>query len=332
MTMQSTHGIPLFIGIDGGGTHTRAAIVDGDGRLRAVGSAGGSNMQAAGIATARENIRSAVGRALAGLGGRADPAGAFLGMAGVVSADDRRRMLDLAREVVPARHIQIDHDIRAALAGGLAGEPGIALIAGTGSSCYGRTDDGRSWRAGGWGSMLDDSGGGHWIGLRGMMAITRAADERDQPTALTAPLMQALGIDDIDLMLHLAGSDGLRHGAIAALAPIVLDMAAAGDATARAILERGAAELGTMAATVARHLAMASDVPIVLIGGLTAHPLYSMMIRAAIAERLPGARLLPPLLPPALGAALLALSLGGIAATDAIIGRLRDGCAELDLP
>ncbi len=332
MTMQSASGAPLFIGIDGGGTHTRAAIVDGDGEVRAVGFGGGSNMQAAGIDGARESIRGAVDRALAELGESADLTGAFLGMAGVVSADDRRSMLGLAREVVPARYIEVDHDIRAALAGGLAGEPGMALIAGTGSSCYGRAADGRSWRAGGWGSLLDDSGGGHWIGLRGMMAITRAADERDPPTALTAPLMRALGIDDIDRMLHLAGSQGLRHGAIAALAPIVLDTAAAGDPTARTILERGAAELAAMAEAVARHLELGSDVAIVLTGGLTAHPLYSMMIRAAIAERLPGAHTISPMLPPVLGAALLALGLGGIAATAAIIDRLRDGYARLDLP
>lgn len=314
-----------FIGIDGGGTHTRAMLVDGSGRGLGLGMAGPSNHQAVGIENARTNILRSVNEAWNQAGMQMRPAAAaFLGIAGVASETDRTTIIDIARAMNLAANIGIDHDIRTALAGGLAGEEGIALIAGTGSACYGRRHDGRSWRAGGWGHLLDDAGSGYWMGVQGLAAITRAHDGRSRPTALTPLLVENLGITDMNDVLRLAGDDGLSRTDIAALAPLVLHAAKSEDETALAILERGARELGAMMQAVINALHWQNQqVRIVLVGGLTTDDFYREMIHSAITNLVPGVMFSEPLLSPVAGAVLLAMELAGRNPTSAVISALQ---------
>ncbi|MFN8497111.1 MAG: BadF/BadG/BcrA/BcrD ATPase family protein [Anaerolineae bacterium] len=324
----------LVIGVDGGGSTTRAALVDATGGVRGMGYAGPSNYDDVGVGPAEENIGRAVASAwhAAGLAFRPADA-AFFGMAGVVSDADRdtiRRMARLLDIAAPER-TAVDHDIRIALAGGLGGREGIALIVGTGSSCYGRRADGRAWRAGGWGYLLDDLGGGYYLGLQGLIALTRAADGRGAPTAITAPLLTALRLSDPQAVmrrLYHEGLDGSRSGMsraeIASLAPLVLTAAIAGDASARAIVEQGVDALALMVDTVARKLDFGGpSVPVTAVGGLAqSGPDFKMWLYAAIRRRAPHAEIVEPLLSPVLGAALLALELGGITPSDALIERM----------
>jgi N-acetylglucosamine kinase-like BadF-type ATPase len=299
----------IFLGIDGGGTHTRAVLVDGKGNILGNGIAGPSNFQAVGIDATKRNIRHAVEKAWGETRRSSVPcAAAFLGVAGVASEKDRERVATIARELDLAMKIDVDHDIRTALAGGLEGKPGIALIAGTGSSCYGRNADGKSWRAGGWGHLLDDVGSGYWLGVRGLMAITHAADGRGAATALTPQLVEILALHDMNDLLHLAGSDGLTRAEIAGLAPVVLDAARNGDNVAGEIVTQGAAELARMVAAVAHNLGWqkSTQVEMVMIGGLMENDYYAEKIRTAIVSQVPHAVIIPPIFPPVIGAAILA--------------------------
>lgn len=320
----------LALGIDGGATHTRAMLVDERGALAGYGVAGGSNVQSAGREEAARNLAAATRSALGNGDGQAFVArAAFLGMAGVVTHGDRAVVTAMASELELAGIIAVDHDIRTALAGGLAGRPGIALIAGTGSSCYGRTDAGRAWRAGGWGQLLDDAGGGYRLALDGLAAATRAFDGRGEATALLPELMAALGIDDLEELLRLSGTDGLRKDAIAALAPAVLATAAAGDVVAAAIVAHGARELALMVAAVAEHLEMSAP-EVIVTGGLTNDVHYRAAVHAAIGSRVPAARICEASLPPVAGAALLALEHAGVTRTDALIENLAHSASTLD--
>jgi glucosamine kinase len=212
----------LVIGIDGGGTNTRAALAAETGEVLGIGLAGPSNYDDVGVAIARRNIGAAVRQAWQQAGRKRRPAdAAFLGMAGVVSDDDRATIRQIAEQLrlAPPDRIGVDHDIRIALAGGLAGQPGIALIVGTGSSCYGRTADGRSWRAGGWGHLLDDFASGYYLGLQAMVAAVRAADGRSPQTRLLPLVMESLGLRDINELMRRLYYEGMSRAAIAALGP-----------------------------------------------------------------------------------------------------------------
>ncbi len=294
----------VVLGIDGGGTTTRAAIASPDGRVLGTGEGGASNYQAIGMERAVAGIRTAVDHACAAAGASVTPAAAFLAIAGVVSPTDRallRRAVD-GLELAP--RVAVDHDLSAALAGGLGGEPGIVLIAGTGSSCYGRRSDGEDWRAGGWGHLLDDDGGGYRIGLDALRAAVRAVDGRGPDTELRSRAIRAIDVDDPDEILH-AVHNRLQRSDIAALAPLVFASAAENDAVASTIVERGARALAAMVRAVAERLAF-EDVRVVTSGGLFTNLDYRERVRREVARHVPGALLVRPQRPPVEGACLLA--------------------------
>ena len=232
----------------------------------------------------------------------------FVGMGGISAPSDVevvRGMLN-GLDLNPAAVIGIDHDVRVALAGGTAGAPGIALIVGTGSSCYGRNAAGKSWRSGGWGYIMDDYGSGFYLGQQALEAVIRAYDGRGAATALTAPVLQALGLDDELGLMHSIYYPTLNFGGIAQLARIVVRVAEQ-DAVAYAIVERGCAELALMVKATADHLRLSGEFPVVPVGGLVSSGWYRERVAAAIAAAVPGALVSYPLVSPVVGAALLAL-------------------------
>ena len=207
-----------------------------------------------------------------------------------------------------------DHDLRIALAGALGGAPGIVIVAGTGSAAYGRTENGQSWQAGGWGWLIDDPGSGYWLGRRALRAIVHAHDGRGPKTALEPAVLQTLGLPSIDeLTDKLYGPDILGTAGISALAPLVTRAAEDGDPAAVAIVREGCAELVHMAAAAAEKLGWASgEFPVSAIGGVARSGNYFVStLESALAEVLPRAILRQPMLPPVLGAVYLALQKSG---------------------
>lgn len=305
----------FVLGIDGGGTNTRAALVAGSGHVLGLGIAGPSNPRVVGDDAARVQIREAIdlARQKAQLPDEAMPSAAFFGVAGVVSNTDRQELRAIASDLVPGAHVHVDHDLRIALAGALLGSPGIVLIAGTGSSCYGRTVDGSEWRSGGWGPLLDDLGSAYWLGLEALVAITRAADGRGPATSMIDPLLSQLGVEHVLDLLRF-GSDTDDRRRIAALAPLVLDAEESGDEIAHEIVRRGAEELARMVQAVAQRLGwITGSVPLVFSGGLAVRQAYRSGLELLLERRAPQVALVDAAAPPVIGAALLALeSLGPI--------------------
>lgn len=313
----------LFLGIDGGGTTTRAFLCDERGRLLGSGRGGVANHLHAGWPGATESLRQAAQEAFGAAGLSGGPCAAvFLGMAAAAADTTRQRWREIAFQLALAANpaaIGVDHDIRIALAGGLAGRPGIALIAGTGSSCYGRTTAGETWQAGGWGSILDDGGGGYWLGLRAVGAVIRGEDGRGPATALRERVLTRLHVATLrEIVTRLHEGTLLRHE-MARLAEDVFACAAAGDSAAQELLKRGADELAAMVRAVAEKLFAAGAPEVVLAGGTATAPEFAPVIAAAIAREAPRARVVAAELPPVAGAALLALGLGGVPTTPELV-------------
>ncbi len=310
-----------FLGIDGGGTKTLAAICDANGQVLGSGLSGPSNIDDVGLEAATANIAEAVrvARAVADC----DPqpfAGAFLGLAGVVSSRDRALVHGIARRLELSEQTGVDHDCRIALAGGLAGRSGAVLIVGTGSSCYGVNDAGDSWRSGGWGSLISDEGSGYFLGREGLIAGVRSIDGRGPTSSLAGALLRTLRVTQPDDLLHRLYVEGLTRTEIAALAPITLECAANGDGTALEIVERGSDLLAQCVAAVAHHLRL-ERFELVVVGGLYGESvLVQNMLQGTLLQRVPQCRIVSPELPPVLGACLLAM--GGIAPS-AVIAQLK---------
>lgn len=303
----------LFAGIDGGGSKTRVAVADEQGRVLGRGETGLANLHHAPEAEVRANLARALALALEPAGGKpADVVSVFLGMAGVTCEATAARFRGMTADIgLGAARFGIDHDIRIALAGGLMGRPGMALIVGTGSACYGRNAVEATWQTGGWGYLVSDEGSGYDLGRRAMMASVRMSDGRMATGLLRDVVFEFLEVRGVREILVRLYERGIERNEIASLAPRIVALAEAGDAVARGILESGAMELGAMVAANHRALATSETPEVVITGGLGSAPtLYRELIRGAIRGVLPGARLPEPALEPVLGAVLLALGPG----------------------
>ena len=314
----------LFLGVDGGGTKTQTAICDETGKILGVGQAGASGIDSVGAAGALVGIGEAVAAARTQANLPATPfAGAFFGMAGVVSAADREIVRDVARQLNLSDTIGVDHDIRISLAGGLSGRLGIALIAGTGSSCFGINDRGERWQSGGWGHLISDEGSSYWFGWNAIRLATGAYDGRWQ-TSLFQPVMQQLGITDMIDIHHRLYTQGISKAEIAAFAPLVFAAAAAGDTMANTLIDHGTRDLAQLVQAVAHHLGWATaSCEVTLTGGLwRAGDAVIAPFRGWLADLLPAAHITMPELPPVLGACILALQQAGVTVDATLLQRL----------
>jgi N-acetylmuramic acid 6-phosphate etherase len=303
----------LCLGVDGGGTHTVALLASRDGAVLGRGEAGPSNLHAVGAQRALQALDQAVAAAFAAAGlaregcARVPVAAACLGLAGCGREEERAVIRDWATGTHLADHVQVTTDVSLLLAAGTPGGWGVAVVAGTGSIAYGRSADGREARAGGWGPLLGDEGSGYSLALRALQAVARAADGRGPATLLQERLLSQLGLERPQQLIPWLSGGGDRT-AVAALAPLVLEAADAGDQVASGIAEEGARGLAFAAEAVARSLNMDTKaVPLALAGGVL---LTSACYRARLLQELGTQGVVPApvtLVPePARGALLLA--------------------------
>jgi len=306
----------VFLGVDGGGTSTRAILVNSTGNVLGRGESGPSNYHNVGIPSAIANIVEAAGcaRLTSGLSDVSVQA-AFLGCAGVKASVDIARMTSAAETagLAPAGEITVANDLHNALAGGLSGKPGIALISGTGTNCLGQDASGKSFMCGGWGWLLDDEGGGFGLALAAMKAAARAADGRSGKTSLLPSVLAFLGLSEPNELLARLYVDKWTPDELAGFAPVVIRCANDGDASANRILKEGAAALGKLVAGAARALDFPDRPDVVLLGGCVRSGFpYQPLAEEAILKACPGARIADPEHSPVHGAALNALRSGGI--------------------
>ena len=300
----------LFLGVDGGQSGTTALIGDENGRVIGEGHAGPCNHARTG--DGRRKFLAAVGESVvraAAVFGEASPifAAACLGLSG--GPDDKDT---LAREAVRAEHYLITHDAAIALAGATAGEPGMVVIAGTGSIAFGRNAAGKTARAGGWGYMFGDEGGAFDLVRQALRAVLRNEEGWGTRTVLREALLEATGARDADDLLHRFYTDEYPRDRVSALARLVDDAARAGDSVASDILGSAAQALGTIAAAVRRQLfTLESDVDIRYSGGVFASEHLLARFRMLV-ELEDGNRVSAPQYGPAAGALLEAYRIGGV--------------------
>ncbi len=242
----------FFLGVDGGQSSTTAVIGDAQGNIVGSGSAGPCNHVSA--AEARTKFLRVMGeclaQALANAGlDRVRFQAACLGMSG--GPDEKTALL---HELVDSDRIAITHDADIALAGATAGEPGIIVVAGTGSTAFGRNARGETARAGGWGYIFGDEGGAFDIARQALRAVLREHEGWGARTALMPALLEATGARDANEMLHLFYTHAWPRHRVADLARVVSHIAEEGDPIALRLLHSAAQELALLAGSVRRQL------------------------------------------------------------------------------
>jgi len=316
--------VELYLGIDGGGTTTRAILVEASGRILGLGQGGPSNYHNVGLEEAVRNIEVAHSAARADAGYPLDKvSGAFLGLAGIKSRGDTARV-KAALEAVrlsPPEKIHVLNDLHNAHTGGLEAAPGIALIAGTGTHCLGRDAAGQTFLCGGWGWFLDDRGGAFGLAAAALREAVRAADKRGPETRLLEASLAFFGLSEAEEFLEHFYVHEWKPGRIAAFAPVVTRLAEEGDPVALSVVEDGASALAETIATTASALEFPDGPEVVLLGGcLRSAGTYGERVREKISATCPMARLREPRHDPVYGAAMNALSLSGRSPLPALTG------------
>ncbi len=250
----------FFVGVDGGGSGTRAVVLDESLQIIGRGSAGASNHYVAGAEIAAQNCLIAADAALTDAKriapelSRDEITAWGFGLAGVRRMKDAAKMEDALRSITRGKPFYLDTDVAAAHAGAFAGGPGVVLSAGTGAIAYGADEHGDRFYSDGWGPLLGDEGSGYWIGLEALRAICRAEDGRGPRTRLAPPIFHALGITSIEQLVPLIHAPETTRDVLAGLAGLVFAAAESGDAPSLDIRQRAIQHLGNTAAAAARAM------------------------------------------------------------------------------
>ena len=278
----------LVAGVDGGGTRTRAVVLDGH-RVIGEGEAGPSNPLRVGVSHGVTAIRDAIDRACgAALIHRDDLVAVGIGLAGVRRKDIRTRMHDVLVETLGVETIEIVSDGDIALYGATDGKPGVVIISGTGSISVGVNRHGKRVYAGGWGPVAGDEGSGSWIARRALQMVARASDGRGPQTALTeaaCEYFQVSAVEDLSTAIY---APTITNDRIAGFSRQVIATARIGDEVALGIIDEAGKELGKAAVAVIRKLKMEQDrFQVAFVGGVFAAgelivaPLREQVMRVA---------------------------------------------------
>src|SRR5882724_10665591 len=227
--------------------------------------------------------------------------GVFL--AGCGTAEDRQTLSKLCAETWPQAKIITGSDRDSDLAAALGHGDGIVVNAGSGSSVTGRRDN-RTEKAGGWGHILGDAGGGYFLSIQALRLILREYDLHRGEVQFTARILRALCLNNLDELVRWAQTADKME--IARLTPVVFEAAASGDARVIEILEEGARVLSEYTEAVATRLHLLAP-KVILLGGLFQRDsIYAHTFRRRLKKNLPDARIAMGERTPELGAAWLA--------------------------
>lgn len=167
---------------------------------------------------------------------------------------------------LPGNRLMFDHDAVAAYYAITLGEPGVAVIAGTGAIALGMNRRGERARSSGWGWLIGDEGSAGWIALRALNAASRAYDGKGPWTSLVNRLASYFGVSNLLNILDKVYSEPSEIDKIAELTRLVSEEAERGDEVSVSILREAGRELALDAISVTERLGMVSDS--IVVGGV----------------------------------------------------------------
>ena len=263
----SDPGAGFYIGVDGGGTRSRALVGDRGGREMGAADGGPGLIDAAAPGRAARAVaavaREAARRAQIRLPARA----LWAGLAGAGNERARAAVEKKLQVAGLARRVVVGSDVEAAHTDAFGDGPGVLLVAGTGSIVRAVDPRGEVVTVGGWGALLGDEGGGYGIGLDGIRAVLRSADGREPETDLTGALLSETGTAGPRELADWAV--GASKGEIAALSLAVARVSKTGDVVAARVIHRAMGAVREhLEAVLARTGGWGTRPEVAFVGGL----------------------------------------------------------------
>ena len=261
-----------YLGIDGGGTKTKAIVIDENNKIIFTGLSEASALDSVGL----DKSLKAINNALKGLDKKIKFKSVFIGLGGIQSDDDGLLYINhklKIKGVDKNTAFYAKNDSYNALASSLVFDEGIALISGTGMNCFGVDKDGNYHFAGGLGYREGDLGSAYSLGFLGMKSLARAIDGRIEYTPYHKELAEKMNIkDSVDIKNFFVKAVNMRTE-IAQLALITSKHALDGNIYAKEISELAASELVLCVKAVLSRINLTTK-NLTIIGGLGSNPSY----------------------------------------------------------
>lgn len=283
----------VLLAVDGGQSSTFGMLAAETGEV--VGTASGPAvkdfLQPGGVERCQEAISRLLDNLMAATTVPIQIAAAGFGMSG-----GSQRMARAIAEVVATPHLIVLPDQETSFAAAVGGQPGVVVIAGTGSSALGQNSFGEKSGTGGWGYLMGDEGSGYCIGRKALGLATSSLEGRGPSTLLERTIPEALGVDSLGKVYSILYSNPDWLEKTASLAAAVNTAAERGDQQARAVLQEAGEQLARHAIVLVDEL-FAKDpaIPVVsYVGGVFRSPFVVQAFQAAVLKSCPNVQVRPP--------------------------------------
>ncbi len=301
-----------LLAVDGGGTKTHALCITPDGDVVGEGKSGPTSLAASSVGAASFNLREAIRQATQQiLQDNPDQKFPYLamGLAGMDTPPEQARARQVFGDILEpfgVEEFMLVNDIVIALESGTDAHDALALIAGTGSNCYGHNAEGKEAKTSGMDYILTDQGSGYAIGLATLKAAVKAYDGRLEHTELEPLVKDHFGVSSIaELKAHVY-NPALTKPEVAELSQLCTQAFENGDAMAKNILNEAIDELVLMSRTVIERLNMTGrEVDCVVVGGVAAVPYVHEGLTKKLQQVCPKINVISPKIDPVQGAVKL---------------------------
>ncbi len=294
----------LYIGIDGGGTHSTAVAVRPDGSVAALAYENGLNFWNSGVETVRLRTENMVTELCRKAGVPLHEAMVCVGSSALDLPADEPTTRQFADGVLSFEQLDLQSDAYAALMGCTLGEPGVIVICGTGSMLVLVDSNGNQIPAGGWGYLLGDAGSSYTLAREGLIAVIDALDGIGASTPLVQDALRFFeATEHPRAIIDRVYAPDFDPEKLAAFARFVLTRAGEGDTVACEIVQRNMNRLGRLAAQMLLKDEKARRIG--LYGGVFGHnPFARELFMNTVLSLVPDAQLCPVVFPPELGAVI----------------------------
>jgi len=291
----------LFIGIDGGGTHSTAVAATTDGQVVAVAREGCLNFYNIGVDPVRLRLENMV-RSLCRQAGMPFDS-VCVGMSALDAPADEETLAQFTGGFFSPGQLDLQSDAYIALMGFTRGQPGMIVICGTGSMLLLADENGAQHVSGGWGYLLSDAGSGYTLAREGLLCAIDAQEGTGAPTSLSACACEYFESESLRQIINRIYAPGFTPDRMAGFARYVIAEAGRKDAAAEGVLRRNMERLARQAAQLMLKSREAERIG--LYGGIFEH---SSMARSLFSDALlrlcPHAVICSLEYPPELGAVI----------------------------
>src|SRR5437762_5520975 len=257
-----------YLGIDGGGSKTTFLLVDEYYNEICHVQSGPSNYFSVGANAAKEAVVQGISRLTE------QPNIVCAGFAGAGRPDSVAFYKEMLQSLIPGAQVIIESDAFIASIGAIGVDPGVLLIAGTGSIVIGRDKDRSMFRVGGWGPYFGDEGSGFWIGREAVRAALRSIDSQERPE-FAGRIAQSLGLKSMAEVVGAWASGKIGVPDIAGLFPEIAALYPA--EPANRILTEAASHLRSLVEIASNRVGV-EDCRRSLSGSIASHPIIRSLI------------------------------------------------------